>query len=183
MEDAFPELASAELSPFLMHRQRFILYPHLWNHANLKEFAQKAQAITPIKYFIRDASNELILNPLIEQTVPADQGGIYMFCVKPPHITDYTGYLMYIGRAQKTDCQNLKKRVKEYQKELLILDRPKVCKMLRLWKDFLYVKCIPFSDNNKIIAVEKDLINSFLPPCNSEIPNITLSNVIAAFGD
>ena len=178
MEDAFPEL-SKDPGPLLTHRCRFYLWPYLWGHADLREFAAKAQSIQPIKYFIRDDSGKFILNPLIDSNVSANQGGIYMFCIKPPHVSDYAGYLMYIGRAQKTDNQNLRKRVKEYQSST----RPRIDKMIKLWKDFLYVKCIPILDNDAIVSLEKDLINSFLPPCNSEIPNVELKNAIAAFGD
>lgn len=127
-----------------------------------------------IKYFDGDT-----LNPEIN-TIPNNCGGIYLFCIKPNVIPDVHLYLAYIGRAQKTPYQNLRKRVKEYATED---DRPKICELKRHWGSYLYLRYLPMpnEDNNCIKRLEKELIKAILPPFNDRYPEVYNQAVRAAF--
>ena len=182
LEDAFPELKpqnALKISAIMsLHSWEFILLPQLWKNVELADFGKQFDSITPIKFFTKNEFDKFVPNPQLDTLIPNDSGGIYMFCIKPPHINNHASYLMYIGRAQKTNTQNLRKRVKEYHNSRRI----KLEKLLEFWKDFLYVKCIPIIASNKDIdKLEKKLINNFLPPCNSVIPDVTLKRAVTAF--
>ena len=127
-----------------------------------------------IKYYIGDT-----LNPEIDN-VPNDCGGIYVFYIKPNIIPDIHLYLAYIGRAQKTTYQNLRKRVKEYAKET---DRPKRCELKRHWGSYLYLRYLPMpeEDNEHIIRLEEELLKTVIPPFNDMLPKIYNQAVKAAF--
>lgn len=110
-------------------------------------------------------------------TIPDNCGGIYAFIAKPGIIPNTHLYLMYIGRAQCTRSQNLKKRCNEYFSQ----DRPKVKRMIETWGKYLYIRYLVLTDNDVIKKVEEELINSILPPFNDEIPNKTIRDAVKAF--
>lgn len=127
-----------------------------------------------IKYFLGDT-----LNPEIN-TVPNNCGGIYLFCIKPNVIPDVHLYLAYIGRAQNTQYQNLRKRVKEYATEVT---RPNICELKRHWGSYLYLRYLPLpTENNDCInRLEKELIKTILPPFNDIYPEVYNQAANAAF--
>src|SRR5687768_6747314 len=55
------------------------------------------------KYFTKGVEN-----------IPNKTGGLYLFFIKCKIISGITEYPLYIGRAQYTLNQNLRKRIKEY---------------------------------------------------------------------
>lgn len=103
--------------------------------------------------------------------MPNNCGGIYIFLIKPNVIPDVHLYLAYIGRAKKTNYQNLRKRVSEYACEN---ERLKIVNMKRFWSPYLYVQYLPLpSETNDCIAeLEKELIKTVLPPFNDKYPDI-----------
>jgi hypothetical protein len=116
------------------------------------------------------------------QSIPNDKGGIYLFYIKCPIITGITEYPFYIGRAQYTDHQNLRKRVKEYYLKFSKNgERPKITRMFKYWSTELYLAYLTLPDNNKIIELEKQLINALLLPMNDEIPDQTIKQAVKAF--
>lgn len=127
-----------------------------------------------IKYFIGD-----VLNPEIN-SVPNNCGGIYLFCIKPNVIPDVHQYLAYIGRAQNTPYQNLRKRVREYAKEE---ERPNIYDLKRHWGSYLYLRYLPMpnEDNECISRLEEELIKTVLPPFNDRYPKVYNKAVKAAF--
>jgi hypothetical protein len=113
-------------------------------------------------------------NELSEEikSLPNDKGGIYMFVIQGQTLPFVEYYLAYIGRAQFTDNQNIKKRAKEYFTEYYRKDkRHKIYRLFDKWKDFLYYRYYPETDNSAIIQNEAQLIRAILPPFNDEIPN------------
>jgi excinuclease UvrABC nuclease subunit len=89
---------------------------------------------------------------------------------------------LYIGRAQLTDGQNLRKRVKEYfQKYSRSNERPKISKMFRYWAKELFLAYYPLPDNNTVVNVEKDIINSLILPMNDLIPDKQIKEAVKAF--
>lgn len=114
--------------------------------------------------------------------LPNDSGGLYMFHIKCPIMPGITEFPVYIGRAQLTEGQNLRKRCKEYfQKYALTNERPKITRMLTYWKNELYLSFLKVPDNPSIIDYEKRLINTLLLPFNDEIPDIEIRQAVKAF--
>lgn len=182
MADAFLELESCnsgELQYCIQrHTQSFRLVPNLWENISLEESENISKELRPLKYLTKDERGEESINPEINNLVPNDAGGIYFFCIIPPVFESHVSYLMYIGRAQYSTSHNLRKRVKCYWRD----ERPKLERLFRLWGDYLYLKWIPIKDeNSKIRTLEAKLINSFLPPFNTEIPNIKIRQAVNAF--
>ena len=111
-------------------------------------------------------------------TLPNDNGGIYVFIAKPEIIPCAHQYILYIGRAKLTKSQNLRKRCKEYFGDT----RPKVYSMVNSWGNHLFIRYLPLSDNNIIDNLEKELIRTIFPPCNDYYPDkITRMAMKSAF--
>lgn len=97
-----------------LHRVWFVLNPdNEWEKfpEHLKALVQ--QPWTEFKYF-EDEMNTLSPEA---SNIPNSCGGIYLFYINANVIPDVHVYLAYIGRAKKTDSQNLRKRVREYATE------------------------------------------------------------------
>ena len=107
---------------------------------------------------------------------------MYLFFVKCPIITGITEFPFYIGRAQLTDGQNLRKRCREYFTKFARDDeRPKTTTMINYWGKELYIAFKVIDGNGGIIDYEKKLINSLLLPMNDAIPDADISASIKAF--
>ncbi len=120
-------------------------------------------------------------NPDISK-VPNKKGGLYLFFVKCNTISGITEYPFYIGRAQLTKRQNLRKRVREYYTKFAREDeRPKITKMFNYWGKELHLAFIEIDDNKDIIELEKKIINSLLLPMNDEIPDKKERQAVKAF--
>lgn len=114
--------------------------------------------------------------------LPNDAGGLYMFHIRCPIIPGMTEFPVYIGRAQLTEGQNLRKRCKEYfQKYARNNERPKITRMFEYWKDHLYLSFKQVGDNPNIVDYEKRLINTLLLPFNDSIPDVEIKQAIQAF--
>lgn len=131
-----------------------------------------------IKY-LNDAGDGF--NPDIK-TIPNDKGGLYLFYAKCPIITGITNYPFYVGRAQLTEGQNLRKRVKEYFSKFSKEDeRPKITRMFKYWSADLHLAYFVLDENDDVIDFEKKLINSLLLPMNDQIPDQEIRQAIKAF--
>ncbi len=133
---------------------------------------------TSIKY-LNDEANDFNQDVA---SIPNDKGGLYLFYAKCPIIPGITEFPFYIGRAQLTPNQNLRKRIKEYflqyKREE---DRPKVTRMLRYWGEDLFVAYLIVDSNQDIITSESLLINSLLLPMNDQIPDKEIRDGVKAF--
>lgn len=115
-------------------------------------------------------------------TLPNDRGGLYMFFIKCPVIQGITEFPFYVGRAQLTEGQNLRKRCKEYfSKYRHDNERPKITKMFKYWSKDLYLSYLILDDNAAIVDYEKKLINTLLLPMNDEIPEQEIKQAVKAF--
>lgn len=92
-------------------------------------------------------------------------------------------YLAYVGRALYTDSENIQKRIRRYLWEsTYIKGRPKIKRLFRHWKNYLYVKFCYTKDNKLIEDGEKTIIRAILPPFNSDLPDkIEYKDPIKAF--
>ncbi|MCL7987093.1 hypothetical protein M8998_03955 [Sphingobacterium sp. lm-10] len=115
-------------------------------------------------------------------SIPNRVGGLYLFTIKCDILPGITEFPVYIGRAQKTETQNLRKRCKEYfQKFAKTNERPLVTKMFKYWDKNIFLYYLPLATNHDIINDEKDLINSLLLPFNTEIPDAETKQATLAF--
>jgi len=173
------DLAAFELGEQINNRKiEYVLHKELWNRFFFPSLDLKFSEWTTIKYLNDSATDFSIEIDL----VPNDKGGLYLFFVKCPILTGITEYPLYIGRAQLTEGQNLKKRVKEYfQKYSKSNERPKIFKMFRYWSSDLFLAFYPLDNNDKIIDIEREIINSLILPMNDLIPDKQIKEAVKAF--
>lgn len=152
--------------------------PEIWKKWDITNFDLNFTKWTKIKFLndeLTDFHNDISL-------VPNDKGGLYLFYVNCKTITGITEIPFYIGRAQITENQNLRKRVREYfTKFSRDNERPKITRMFKYWREDLYLAFYELDDNLDIIDLEKKLINSLLLPMNDEIPDLDTKTAIKAF--
>lgn len=154
------------------------LHQDLWTKYDFTPLDLDFQNWTTIKYLNNDCTG---FNQEIEN-IPNNCGGLYLFTIKCCVINSLTEYPVYIGRAQYTENQNLRKRCREYFTKYLRSDeRPLITKMIKYWGNELYLSFIEINENVEIIDLEKKIINSLLLPFNSEIPDIEIRQAVSAF--
>lgn len=173
LEDAF------ELGETLNNKKiQYKLHQPMWYEHDLSILNLDLGNWNTIKYLNEDGDG---FHPDINQ-VPDNAGGLYLFSIKCPIIPGLTDFPVYLGRAQCTDNQNLRKRCKEYYNRWYRNDeRPKITKMISYWGPDLYLSFIEIEDNEDTIDYEKKLINSLLLPFNDRIPDRKIQQAINAF--
>lgn len=117
------------------------------------------------KYFVKQDRRN-ILNPEIRQ-IPNDSGGVYIFYVKGITLPFMENYILYVGRCHYSEGQNIRKRAKEYDKDL----RGTIMAMKKLWGDYLYYRFYPECDEEIIDKYEELLIKAIVPYYNELIPD------------
>lgn len=161
-----------------LRKVEYKLHLDLWNKFNFPNLDLRFDNWTKIKYLNANAD---ALEADVEN-VPENTGGLYMFYVKCEIVSGITEYPLYVGRAQFSEHQNLKKRVKEYfQKYYKNNERPKITRMFKYWASELYLAYITLAENGEINDLEKQFINSLLLPMNTKIPDTEISQAISAF--
>lgn len=118
----------------------------------------------PLKWHkIKFCASELL-------NVPNDSCGIYSFVVVPD-IADHIAcaYLLYVGKTER----DFRTRYREYLDDQDLskkTNRFHIREMLNKWQDHLWFCYAPISQTGLIQQVEKDLINSYIPPYCKEYP-------------
>lgn len=114
------------------------------------------------------------------KNLPNDTGGIYVFYVKGLNLSFMENYILYVGRCQFTGTQHIRKRAREYYKDT----RDLIVEMFSRWKDYLYYRYYPDTDNDRIKNNEIQLIRAILPQYNEVIPDqIDICDSIPAFSN
>ena len=151
--------------------------PNRWNDNLLEQdnpIKNMANWSREIKYL--NAQNDDISDDI--KSLPKDHGGIYMFYIKGINLPFVENYILYIGRCQYTPAQNINKRAKEYFRD----ERIEIKRMFRKWKEFLYYRYYPDTNNELIRANEIKLIRAIAPEYNEEIPDkMDIQNSVPAF--
>ncbi len=161
-----------------LRKVEYKLHRDLWSQFNFPNLDLSFENWVKIKYLNANAN---ALDVEVEN-IPINSGGLYMFYVKCEIISGITEYPLYVGRAQFTEHQNLRKRVKEYfQKYAKTNERPRITKMFKYWASELYLAYISLEENEGINELEKQFINSLLLPMNTKIPDTEISQAINAF--
>ena len=154
--------------------------PERWNEASpkIKSEINALPWSDYIKYLSEDGTLSTGLNAL-----PNDAGGLYLFFIQGQTLPSSEMYLAYVGRALYTDSENIQKRVRRYLWEsTYIKGRPKIKRLFRHWKNYLYVKFCYTKDNKLIEDGEKTIMRAILPPFNSDLPDkIEYKDPIKAF--
>ncbi len=154
------------------------LHQDLWGRYDLAAVDLSFDTWTKVKYLNAAGTG---LHDDIE-TIPNNSGGLYLFYLKCPIIIGITEYPFYVGRAQFTEHQNLRKRCKEYfQKYARDGERPKITRMLKYWGNDLYLAYKLLDENEGIRDFEKKIINTLLLPMNDEIPDQEVRQAVQAF--
>ena len=129
---------------------------------NDNPITQESNWSEEIKYYDGDKVSQQI------DRLPKDTGGIYMYYLKGINLPFIEKYIVYIGRCHYTkNTQYIRKRAKEYDSE----KRPEIVRMKKHWKDYLYYRYFPETNNDQIDKDEVFLIRAIRPPFNTEIPD------------
>ena len=160
------------------HKIVFNICPDLWTDANHILSKLKHKKVKEIKFLNRTGTK---LNSQVN-SLPLN-GGVYFFIVKASSLPDTANYLLYIGRAKKTNSHNLKIRCKKYfTKYNNEKERPKISRMIDAYGKFLYLNYFDLGEDNDLISdLEKRLINNLIPPFNDFIPEKTIRDAVKAF--
>lgn len=160
---------------------KLCLSPTCWidNSAVTLRFHNESDWSDYIKYL--NDNNEDLSDEI--KNLPNDCGGIYVFFVQGINLPFSERYLAYVGRARYTESENLRNRLKRYLPESLKNDnkRPKIKKLFRHWKEYLYIRYYKSSDNEFIDEGESALIKAILPPFNSQLTEYKIKEPQKAF--
>lgn len=153
MHDILTYQHSTEFQSFEV--KLMILNPNLWvKYPNRIRLSWQR-----IKFHASEVSN-----------VPDDSNGVYSFVVIPDiaeHIA--CAYMLYVGKTER----NFRARYKEYLNDQDLTkktNRFHIRDMLNKWKDHLWFCYAPINQAMLITQIERDLINSYLPPYCKEYP-------------
>ena len=112
------------------------------------------------------------------KNLPNDTGGIYVFYIKGLNLSFIENYILYIGRCQFTETQHIRKRAREYYKDT----RDLIVEMFSRWKEHLYYRYYPDTNNERIKNNEIQLIRAILPQYNEVIPDqVDIQDSVPAF--
>lgn len=157
--------------------QRFTLAPELWRKFDISDLNVNFSDWRKIKLIVNgDFSSDL-------SEIPSNYGGIYIYSIEPLIVPNIGSYIMYIGKATKTEYENLRSRVKSYEKYLTDNSRQRLHRLFKKWGEYVYVSYLSVdSDEATITALEDRLIGTFgKPPCNYEIRIKSIKDAVRAF--
>ena len=159
--------------------ETYVLCPELWEKFNLDNLSIDFSKWDYVQ-MMDDRGN---LNVDVDN-IPDSVGGIYVYAIVPPVIPICGSYIMYVGKASKTEHENLRSRVKSYK--YCFSDakkRPRLYRLFKKWGKYVQVCYLPVnSTNEEITELEDRLIATFgLPPCNSDIQVESVKVAVKAF--
>ena len=145
----------------------YYLHPDLWlkNAEVTSRLHNQENWSDYIKYLNDDnkVSDEV-------KNLPGDCGGIYLFFIQGPSLPFCERYLAYVGRAQCTESESLRSRVKSYLPESKKKNgRTRIVRLFKYWKEYLYIRYYQSQDNEFIKQCESALIHAILPPFNTDL--------------
>lgn len=165
-------------SDLMSYKVNFILSPELWDKFDLEGIDVDYSKWDRAKMIGDDGGISSETN-----RIPKDCGGIYVYTIVSSIIPNGGNYLMYIGKATKTETENLRARVRSYKKQFGDkYNRSKLHSLFTKWGDYVYVYYLPMSSTSKdITELEDRLIAAYgRPPCNKEILIKTVKDAVDA---
>lgn len=156
----------------------YYLHPKLWikNNAITSKLHSPEDWSGYIKYLNdkNQVSDEI-------KNLPKDYGGIYLFFIQGISLP-FEKYLAYVGRAQCTESESLRSRVKSYLPESKKVDgRTRIVRLFKYWKKHLYIRYYKSKDNEFIKQTESALIQAILPPFNTDLTEYKIKSPKKAF--
>ena len=154
-------------SDLMSYKQTFILSPELWEKFDLDGVDVDYSKWKRVKMV--DVNGDISSET---NNIPNEYGGIYVYSIVTPMIPNGGNYLMYIGKATKTENENLRARVRSYKKQFGDnYSRSKLHALFTKWGQYIYVYYLPMSTTAKdITELEDRLIAAYgRPPCNKEV--------------
>lgn len=164
-------------SDLMSYKVNFILSPELWNKFDLEGISVDYSKWERVK-MINDGNLSIETNK-----IPNNCGGIYVYTIVSSIVPNGGNYLMYIGKATKTETENLRARVRSYKKQFGDkYNRSKLHALFKKWGEYVYVYYLPmYSTSNDITELEDRLIAAYgRPPCNKEILIKTVKDAVDA---
>lgn len=170
------------ISEVTAFQKRFFLIPELWEKFKFDDLSNvDFEKWKKIK--LMDDKGDFLANEI--KKIPTHHGGIYIYCVQSNIVNNFDSYVMYVGMAQKTGTQNLRKRVSSYKSEIGSgYTRDRIHNLFIRWGKYVYVYYLPINSDNKTIEeLETRLIGCLVPPCNAEIQDASVKRKVKAFAE
>lgn len=143
----------------------FCLSTELWENYENRRSEIDFKNLNKIKYFDGETLSEEI------NILPTDKGGVYIYVLENSVLECAGSYIMYVGRARKTNAENLRARAKShYSKYVRHEENERLEKLFDKWKKYVYLLYLPLEGNPEIDLAEKELILALTPPCNKDYP-------------
>ena len=161
-------------------QNRYIMSPQLWSMFNIEDLPNvdftKWNSMKLMNESGDSFSQEI-------KDIPTLYGGIYVYSICPAVIPGCGNYVMYIGKATKTLHENLRYRVRTYQKEIgADFTRDRLHRLFSKWGKYTYLYYLPVdSDPETILELETRLIAALVPPCNADIRAQGVKHAVRAF--
>ena len=155
----------------------FCLSTELWE--KFKDFPVTVcfDQMRKVKYF---AGDNCSLSKEVDD-LPEKQGGIYIYSIEN-NLLPLGSYIMYVGRAEKTETHNLKVRAKShYNNYRRHEENERLESVFDYWKPYVYISYLPIEENDVIDLVEQQLIMALTPPCNKAYPSPQVRRKLSAF--
>lgn len=160
-------------------RNTYIMSPELWDKFNIDDLhGIEFEKWGKLKLIGDDGLFSKGLN-----AISTKYGGIYIYCIESGIIPDCGSYIMYVGMASKTASENLKARIKSYQKEVGDgYSRDRLHRLFSKWGKYVYVHYLTIdADCDTILTLEDRLIATLIPPCNADIRIESVKHAVRAF--
>ena len=160
-------------------KQDFVLAPELWTKFTISDLV----GVDFSKWETIKLMNDGEFSDKLSD-IPTDCGGIYVYCIEPQIIPNVGIYIMYIGKATKTEHENLQKRVRSYRSCITNDEmRPRLHRLFEKWGEYVYVHYLPVQGLPEVItALEDRLIAAFgKPPCNADVRMKSVKKAVRAF--
>lgn len=156
----------------------FCLSTELWKKYKKDTFVVDLDKFEKIKYFKKDSEE---LSDEIEE-IPKNSGGIYIYSIENSLIPFLGSYIMYVGRARKTESENLRVRAKShYNQYKRHEENERLERMFDYWKQYIYISYLPIDRNDVIDLIEEQLITALTPPCNKKYAAPKVRRKLRAF--
>lgn len=156
----------------------FCLSTELWEKYLVEKHDVDLSKLIKIPYFEDDSTK---LSKEVS-SIPNDKGGIYLYVLENPVVPGAGRHIMYVGRARKTEKENLRARAKSHFAQYKRADEnSRLVRLYEKWAPYVYFMYIPLDSNEVIDQAEEELIVSLTPPCNIKYPSVKIRNKLSAF--
>jgi len=160
-----------QLESMKQHGMPFIMSPDFWKKYKHPKIDANKLIWEEKKFFIKGRLNPELktIDPKTRRGLPKKKksGGIYIFVIKPPVLTNIANYVVYIGKVEGKEGYGLSNRFQGYfSGSYKGSKRSNIKELFYYWSDFLYIKYTKIRKNDVILGLEDSLIDSLVPPVN-----------------